>query len=69
MGAEVDCLLLIGAVLLVIVGSFVILGIKAATNDGLPSEDLKDVISIIFTPLIGVVGTVLGFYFASKDRN
>lgn len=28
--------------------------------------EVKDLLALIFTPLVGIVGTVLGFYFGSE---
>ena len=29
-------------------------------------EEVKDLLGLIFTPLVGIIGTVLGFYFGSE---
>ncbi len=48
-----------------IVLAFVILGIIAIV-DGVSVDDLKDVIAATLTPLVGLAGAVIGFYFGSQ---
>jgi len=49
-----------------LVGALAILiAIWVLAKDG----DPQSVITGIFTPIIGIAGTVLGFYFGSKEEN
>lgn len=32
-------------------------------------ESLKDLVSLLFTPIVGILGTVLGFYFGAQTVN
>jgi hypothetical protein len=42
----------------------VLIAIWVLANDG----DAQAVITGVFTPIIGIAGTVLGFYFGSKEE-
>lgn len=48
-----------------IVLAFVVLCIVAIV-DGVSVDDLKDVIAATLTPLVGLAGAVIGFYFGSQ---
>jgi hypothetical protein len=48
--------------------TFVFLSIKSWKNDSVTASDFKDVLTIIVTALIGVIGTITGFYFAKQDN-
>ena len=48
-----------------IILAFIVLGIVAAV-DGISVDDLKDVITATLTPLVGLAGAVVGFYFGSQ---
>lgn len=62
-------LILVGTLAGSVIAAFVTLWVLALSNRGLASEYLRNVLTIIFPPLIGVVGTVAGFYFAGRGRD
>jgi hypothetical protein len=53
---------------LIVVGVEILLFFALAFTRHLPMEDIKELGLLIFTPTIGVLGTVLGFYFGT-DRS
>jgi hypothetical protein len=61
-------LVLIGTLPATILLTFVFLSIKSWKNDSVTASDFKDVLTIIVAPLIGVIGTIAGFYFARQDN-
>lgn len=44
----------------IILGCMLLLGTKSAT-----AADLKDVMSIVFTPIVALLGAVVGFYYGT----
>ena len=51
-----------------IILAFVVLGVIAIV-DGITVNDLKDVIAATLTPLVGLAGAVIGFYFGSQRHS
>lgn len=45
--------------------AFVVLSV-IAIMDGISVDDLKDIIATTLTPLVGLAGAVIGFYFGSQ---
>lgn len=55
----------LAAFLIAVVGSFAILGVALLARGTLTSTELRTVAELLFTPLVGIAGTVLGFYFGA----
>jgi len=60
---ELIAKVLIGTLVAIVVGSFGTIWFKLA-----PMSDLKILLEIVFTPMIGVIGTILGFYYGARTR-
>jgi len=60
---ELIAKVLIATLVAIVVGSFATLWFKLA-----PMTDLKMLLEIVFTPIIGVIGTILGFYYGARTR-
>lgn len=60
---ELIAKVLISTLVAIVVGSFGTIWFKLA-----PIADLKILLEIVFTPMIGVIGTILGFYYGARTR-
>ncbi len=56
-------LVIVGALLLIVIGTFVLMFL------GKPTSDLKDALQLLIAPVVGIVGAVTGFYFGSGGAN
>ncbi len=61
-------IILVGTLLFSIFASFVTIWV-GFFMDQYPSDPLIDVLTLIYTPLVGLVGAVAGFYYGTKERS
>ena len=56
-------------VLLALFGLVIVFATSALWLQRIAIEDLKSFLEMIFTPLIALVGSVIGFYYGGKSSN
>ncbi len=47
-------------------GSVIVVGLVALFAEGVELQRMKDIIGLMFGPVVGLVGTVIGFYFGAQ---
>lgn len=57
---------LIAYILLLYLGAIVVIALVALYAEGVELDRAKDILSILVGPVIGLVGSVVGFYFGAQ---
>jgi len=65
--AEDRSTLAIGA--LVIFAGVTLIPLVAIVVKATSVEDISKILQVLLAPIVGVVGTVMGFYFGNKDNS
>jgi hypothetical protein len=60
-------LLLLGLFALIVIATFVTMWVRFTHGNSI--QDLKDVLAIVFAPVVALVSSALGFYFGSSKAN
>jgi uncharacterized membrane protein YeaQ/YmgE (transglycosylase-associated protein family) len=53
-------------ILLAYLGAILIVGLVTLFTEGVPLQRAKDILGLLVGPVIGLVGTVVGFYFGAQ---